>query len=327
MSQRWACLFVFNKPTAEKLEELRAVIESADVLWFFAHYPFLMDGMKLMTDVLKNKTLVLYREIVAMPLQDERIAELARFVEEIGAHADRVVIHLPRHKLVFEPIAKLETIRTGLVVPYVLTMQFDYKRELRFIHYQSADKWWKGSDIVDELKHLPHVIVGSGEGALTVRYFDVLLLQAASELVVHPTRVDAFSRFLLQGILLGCVPVMMLSDAELWFVYGNCDDKFEAMKQLSKYFPIAVDKESYISLVNHLFQHRDEIYRYREKVREWLLHNPDFWCPSVIYEEFAKHDLFLPSDLMPVTLIDFAGKETLPIGKWSNNPPSIIFRT
>jgi len=209
VSQRWACLFIFEPVPQNKVDELRAVIESADVIWFFAHYPYAMDALNPLKDSLKGKTLVLYREMVLMKLVEERLAELAQFIEMIGAYADRVVIHLPRHKIVWDPISRFETVRAGLVVPYVLTMQFDYKRELRFIHYQSGDKYWKGSDIVDELRHLPHVIVGHGEGAICVPYFDVLLLQAISEFVVHPTRVDAFSRFLLQGILLGCIPVLM----------------------------------------------------------------------------------------------------------------------
>jgi len=330
MSQRWACLFIYYPVPENKIDELRSVIVDADVIFFVANYTHALEAMKQVTDVLKGKTLVLWREFVSMQLVEERIAELVRFIDEIGIYADRTIIHLPRHRLVFEPIAKFETIRSGIVIPYVLVMQFDYKRELRFIHYQFGEKFWKGSDIVDKLKHLPHIIVGRGEGAIGVSFCDVLALQASSELLLHPTRIDSFSRFILHGIMLGCVPVLMMTDAELPFVYANsrCADKLEAFKILEKYFPIAVDENSFISIVNRLFQCRDEIYCYRERLREFLLHNPDLWCPQVIYEEFARYDLYMPADLLPVsrlTAIREIGKEAFPSGPWSENEESIVF--
>jgi len=258
----------------------------------------------------------------------ERISELKAFIEEIGSAADRIVIHYPRHRIVWDAeLERFETIRAGLVMPYVFVMNFATKRQLRFVHYQAGDKYWKGSDIVDKLKHLPHVIVGSGPGAVGMRLIEVMRLQAASELIVHPTRVDAFSRFTLHGILLQCVPVLMLTDAELPFVYANATstDKLAAFRELSKYFPICPDEDSFIATVEHLFAHPEEIQEYRAKVCEFLLHHRDLWCPEIIYETFAEHDLFLPADLYPASLMTNVGIDAFPSGKWSKNPTSKLF--
>jgi len=212
--QRWACLFVFQAVSNNRLEELRSTIEDCDVVWMFADYKHALEAFRPIKDALKGKTLVLYREMVTLGLVQERIAELKAFIEEIGSAADRIVIHYPRHRIVWDAeLERFETIRAGLVMPYVFVMNFATKRQLRFVHYQAVDKYWKGSDIVDKLKHLPHVIVGFGPGTVWMRLIEVMRLQAASELIVHPTRVDTFSRFTLHGILLECVPVLMLTDA------------------------------------------------------------------------------------------------------------------
>jgi len=327
--QRWACLFVFGAVSNSRLEELRSTIEDCDVVWMFADYKHALEAFRPMKDALKGKTLVLYREMVTLGLVQERIAELKAFIEEIGSAADRIVIHYPRHRIVWDAeLERFETIRTGLVVPYVFVMNFaTTKRQLRFVHYQAGDKYWKGSDIVDKLKHLPHVIVGFGPGAVGMRLIEVMRLQAASELIVHPTRVDSFSRFTLHGILIQCVPVLMLTDAELPFVYANATntDKLAAFKELSKYFPICPDEDSFIATVEHLFAHSEEIYEYRAKVCEFLLHNRDLWCPEIIYETFAEHDLFLPADLYPASLMTNVGIDAFPSGKWSKNPTSKLF--
>jgi hypothetical protein len=206
-------------------------------------------------------------------------------------------------------------------------MDLATKRQLRFVHYQAGDKHWKGSDIVDKLKHLPHVIVGFEPGLGWMRLIEVMRLQAASELIVHPTRIDAFSRFILHGILLQCVPVLMLTDAELPFVYANATstDKLAAFRELSKYFPICPDEDSFIATVEHLFAHPEEIQEYRAKVCEFLLHHRDLWCPEIIYETFAERDLFLPSDLYPASLTANVGMDAFPSGKWSKNPTSKLF--
>jgi hypothetical protein len=212
-------------------------------------------------------------------------------------------------------------------MPYVFVMNFATERQLRFVHYQAIDKYWKGSDIVDKLRHLPHVIVGNGPGAVAMRLIEVMRLQAASELIVHPTRIDAFSRFILHGILLQCVPVLMLTDAEMPFIYANSSstDKLAAFRELSKYFPICPDEDSFIATVEHLFTHPEEIQEYRVKVCEFLLHNRDLWCPEIIYETFAEHDLFLPADLYPASLMTNVGIDAFPSGKWSKNPTSKLF--
>jgi len=294
----------------------------------FADYRNALEAFRPIKDVLKGKTLVLYREMVTLGLVQERISELRAFIEEIGSAADRIVIHYPRHRIVWDvELERFETIRAGLVMPYVLVMNFATKRQLRFVHYQAGDKYWKGSDVVDKLKHLPHVIVGGGPGAIGMRLIEVMRLQAASELIVHPTRVDAFSRFTLHGILLQCVPVLMLTDAELPFIYANSTstDKLAAFRELSKYFPICPDEDSFIATVEHLFAHPEEIQEYRAKVCEFLLHNRDLWCPEIIYETFAEHDLFLPADLYPASLMTNVGIDAFPSGKWSKNPTSKLF--
>jgi len=302
--------------------------EDCDVLWMFADYKNALESFRPIKDALKGKTLILYREIVTLALLQERISELKAFIEEIGSAADRVVIHYPRHRIVWDvELERFETIRAGLVMPYVLVMNFATKRQLRFVHYQAGDKYWKGSDIVDKLKHLPHVIVGGGPRAIGMRLIEVMRLQAASELIVHPTRVDAFSRFILHGILLQCVPVLMLTDAEMPFIYANSTttDKLSAFKELSKYFPICPDEDSFIATVEHLFAHPEEIQEYRAKVCEFLLHNRDLWCPEIIYETFAERDLFLPADLYPASLMTNVGIDAFPSGKWSQNPTSKLF--
>jgi hypothetical protein len=326
--QRWACLFVFGAVSNSRLEELRSTIEDCDVVWMFADYKHALEAFRPMKDALKGKTLVLYREMVNLGLVQERILELKVFIEEIGSAADRIVIDYPRHRIVWDSeLERFETIRAGRVMPYVFVMNFATKRQLRFVHYQAGDKYWKGSDIVDKLKHLPHVIVGGGPGAVGMRLIEVMRLQAASELIVHPTRVDAFSRFTLHGILLQCVPVLMLTDAEMPFVYANATstDKLAAFKELSKYFPICPDEDSFIATVEHLFAHPEEIQEHRAKVCEFLLHNRDLWCPEIIYESFAEHDLFLPADLCPVSLMTNVGIDAFPPGKWSKNPASKLF--
>ena len=294
----------------------------------FADYKHALEAFRPIKDALKGKTLVLYREMVTLELVQERIAELKAFIEEIGSAADRIVIHYPRHRIVWDAeLERFDTIRAGLVVPYVFVMNFTTKRQLRFVHYQAFDKYWKGSDIVDKLKHLPHVIVGFGPGAIGMRFIEVMRLQAASELIVHPTRVDSFSRFVLHGILLQCVPVLMLTDAELPFIYANATstDKLAAFKELSKYFPVCPDEDSFIATVEHLFAHPEEIYEYRAKVCEFLLHNRDLWCPEIIYETFSEHDLLLPADLYPAALMTNVGMDAFPSGKWSKNPTSKLF--
>jgi len=266
--------------------------------------------------------------MVNLQLVGERIAELKVFIEEVGSSADRIVINYPRHRIIWsEELDRFETVRAGRVVPYVFVMNFAAQRQLRFIHYQAGDKYWKGSDIVDKLKRLPHIIVGSGKGAIGMRLIEVMRLQAESELVVHPTRIDSFSRFILHGILLGCVPVLLLTDAELPYVYANASstDKAQAFKELSRYFPICLDEDSFIATVERLFAHPDEIQRYRTKVYEFLLHNRDLWCPEIIYETFAEHDLFLPSDLVPASAMTTCGADAFPCGKWSSNPESQVF--
>jgi len=326
--QRWACLFVFQAVSNNRLEELRSTIEDCDVVWMFADYKHALEAFRPIKDALKGKTLVLYREMVTLGLVHERISEPKAFIEEIGSAADRIVIHYPRHRIVWDTeLERFETIRAGLVMPYVFVMNFATKRQLRFVHYQAGDKHWKGSDIVDKLKHLPHVIVGLGPGVSWMRLIEVMRLQAASELIVHPTRVDAFSRFTLHGILLQCVPVLMLTDAELPFVYANATntDKLAAFRELSKYFPICPDQDSFIATVEHLFAHPEEIQEYRAKVCEFLLHNRDLWCPEIIYETFAERDLLLPADLCPATLMTNIGIDAFPAGKWSKNPASKLF--
>jgi len=294
----------------------------------FADYKNALEAFRPIKDALKGKTLVLYREMVNLGLVQERILELKAFIEEIGSVADRIVIDYPRHRIVWDSeLERFETIRTGRVMPYVFVMNFTTKRQLRFVHYQAGDKYWKGSDIVDKLKYLPHVIVGRGPGAVGMRLIEVMRLQAASELIVHPTRVDTFSRFTLHGILLQCVPVLMLTDAEMPFVYANSTstDKLAAFRELSKYFPICPDEDSFIATVEHLFAHPEEIQEYRAKVCEFLLHNRDLWCPEVIYETFAEHDLFLPADLCPASTMTNVGIDAFPSGKWSKNPTSKLF--
>ena len=326
--QRWACLFLFEAVSNSRLEELRSTIEDCNVVWMFADYKNALEAFRPIKDALKGKTLVLYREMVNLGLVQERILELKAFIEEIGSVADRIVIDYPRHRIVWDSeLERFETIRTGRVMPYVFVMNFTTKRQLRFVHYQAGDKYWKGSDIVDKLKYLPHVIVGRGPGAVGMRLIEVMRLQAASELIVHPTRVDTFSRFTLHGILLQCVPVLMLTDAEMPFVYANSTstDKLAAFRELSKYFPICPDEDSFIATVEHLFAHPEEIQEYRAKVCEFLLHNRDLWCPEVIYETFAEHDLFLPADLCPASTMTNVGIDAFPSGKWSKNPTSKLF--
>jgi hypothetical protein len=77
--------------------------------------------------------------------------------------------------------------------------------------------------------------------------------------------------------------------------------------------------------VEHLFAHPEEIQEYRAKVCEFLLHNRDLWCPEIIYEIFAEHDLFLPADLYPASLMTNVGIDAFPSGKWSKNPTSKLF--
>jgi len=326
--QRWACLFVFAAVSNSRLEELRSTIEDCDVVWMFADYKHALEALRPLKDALRGKTLVLYREMVTLGLVQERIAELKAFIEEIGSAADRIVIHYPRHRIVWDAeLERFETVRAGLVIPYVFVMNFAAKRQLRFVHYQAGDRYWKGSDVVDKLKHLPHVIVGSGPGAVGMRLIEVMRLQAASELIVHPTRIDAFSRFILHGILLQCVPVLMLTDAELPFIYANATstDKLAAFRELSKYFPICPDEDSFIATVEHLFAHPEEIQEHRARICEFLLHHRDLWCPEIIYETFAEHGLFLPADLYPASLMTNVGIDAFPSGKWTKNSTSKLF--
>jgi hypothetical protein len=206
-------------------------------------------------------------------------------------------------------------------------MDFTTQRQLRFIHYQAYNKYLKGSDIVDKLRHLPHIVVGDGEGAIRVPFIEVLRLQAASELIVHPTRVDGYARFLLHGILLGCVPVLLLTDAEMLFVYTNATstDRFAAFRELSRYFLVCPDEASFLATVERLFAHPQAIPEHRQRVCEYLLHHRDLWCPEIIYDAFAEHDLFLPADLTPVSHLFESDMRLYPTGKWSRNPPSKRF--
>jgi len=326
--QKWASIFLFSQVGNHRLEELKSTVEDCDVVWMFADYKHALEALRPLKDALRGKTLVLYREMVTLGLVQERIAELKAFIEEIGSAADRIVIHYPRHRIVWDAeLERFETVRAGLVIPYVFVMNFAAKRQLRFVHYQAGDRYWKGSDVVDKLKHLPHVIVGSGPGAVGMRLIEVMRLQAASELIVHPTRIDAFSRFILHGILLQCVPVLMLTDAELPFIYANATstDKLAAFRELSKYFPICPDEDSFIATVEHLFAHPEEIQEHRARICEFLLHHRDLWCPEIIYETFAEHGLFMPADLYPASLMTNVGIDAFPSGKWTKNPTSKLF--
>jgi hypothetical protein len=327
--QRWACLFIFRPVPEERREELRTVIEESDVIWMFAQYRDVTEALKPLKDALKGKTLVLFREMVVLSLVPERLAELRLFIDEVGSAAERIVIHYLRHRIVWD--ADLErrhaVIRAGGVVPYIFVMDFATQRQLRFIHYQAFNKYLKGSDVVDKLRHLPHIVVGDGEGAIRVPFIEVLRLQAASELLVHPTRVDGYSRFLLHGILLGCVPILLLTDAEMLFVYTNAasTDKFAAFRELSRYFLVCPDEASFLATVEHLFAHPQEIPEHRQRVYEFLLHHRDLWCPEIIHDAFAEHDLFLPADLTPVSHSFEADMRLFPVGKWSQNLPSKRF--
>jgi hypothetical protein len=323
--QQWACLFIFKPVPDDQREMLRATVEDCDVIWMIAGYQDALEAFKPIRDAVKGKTLVLFREMMMLELVPQRLAELRLFIDEIGSVAERVVIHYPRHRISWD--ADLErrfpVIRAGTVVPHIFLMNFATRRQLRFIHYQCRYKHLKGSDIVDRLRHLPHIVVGDGLDAIRLSFIEVLHLQAASELLVHPTRADSYSRFVLHGILLGCVPVLLMTDAEMPFVYANATstDKLAAFRELSRYFPICLDEEAFISTVRHLFAHPERIQEYRQRVGEFLLHHRDLWCPEIIYEIFAEQDLFLPADLMPVTRLG-ASVNAHPIGKWSQNPLS-----
>jgi hypothetical protein len=313
----------------ERREELRTVIEESDVIWMFAQYRDATEALKPLKDALKGKTLVLFREMVVLSLVPERLAELKLFIDEVGSAAERIVIHYPRHRIVWDIDLerRFTVIRTGEIMPYVFVMDFATQRQLRFIHYQAYNKYLKGSDVVDKLRHLPHIVVGDGDGAIRVPFIEVLRLQAASELIVHPTRADAYARFLLHGILLGCVPVLLLTDAEMLFVYTNATstDKFAAFRELSRYFLVCPDEESFLATVEHLFSHPQEIPEHRQRVCEYLLHHRDLWCPEIIYDAFIQHDLFLPADLTPVSHFSAADMRLFPVGKWSQNTPSKRF--
>ena len=326
--QRWACLFICKPVPDDQRETLRTTIEDCDVIWMVAEYRDALEAFKPIKDAVKGKTLVLFREMVMLELVPKRLAELRLFIDEIGSVAERVVIHYPRHRISWD--ADLErrfpVIRAGTVVPYIFLMNFATQRQLRFIHYQCRYKHLKGSDIVDALRHLPHIVVGDGHDAIRVSFIEVLHLQAASELLVHPTRADSYARFILHGILLGCVPVLLMTDAEMPFVYANATsaDKLAAFRELSRYFPICLDQDAFLATVEHLFAHPERIQEYRQRVGEFLLHHRDLWCPEIIYEIFAEQDLFLPADLMPVSRTG-ASINAHPIGKWSQNPPSKCF--
>jgi hypothetical protein len=193
--QRWACLFIFRPVPDERRDELHAVIKESDVLWLFAQYRDATAALKPLKDALKGKTLVLFREMVVLSLVPERLAELKLFIDEVGSAAERIVIHYPRHRIVWDIDLerRFTVIRTGEIMPYVFVMDFATQRQLRFIHYQAYNKYLKGSDVVDKLRHLPHIVVGDGDGAIRVPFIEVLRLQAASELIVHPTRAVEFT--------------------------------------------------------------------------------------------------------------------------------------
>lgn len=329
---KWSTLFVFNPIPDNRYDEFVSVVEQGDIIWAFDNCQWLGDGLRKIRDKLKSKILVFFQEMVMLDLAEERSRKLEMFLEEFARSFDYVFIHMPRHRIVWhEVFTKFDVIRTGLVVPIAVNAIFDFNREMRFIHYQQIDKYWKGSDIVDRLKHLPHIIVGYGEGAISVSYSKVLQLQASSELVVHPTRVDSYSRFLMSGLLLGCVPVLLMTNAELPFVLSNAKDidKNTAYKTLRNYFSVHWDVDSFVEAVSTLMQEKALIEEYRDRLRMYLIHNADLWSPEIIYHKFSDKGLLLPSDLIPVThLAHFQEEErqrVLPQGSWSNNPPSLVF--
>jgi len=128
---KWASIFLFSRVGDHRLEELRATVEDCDVVWMFADYKHALEAFRPIKDALKGKTLVLYREMVTLGLVHERISELKAFIEEIGSAADRIVIHYPRHRIVWDAeLERFETIRAGLVMPYVFVMNFATKRQL-----------------------------------------------------------------------------------------------------------------------------------------------------------------------------------------------------
>ncbi|MEZ8220023.1 hypothetical protein GG496_000190 [Candidatus Fervidibacteria bacterium JGI MDM2 JNZ-1-D12] len=329
---QWAVLFVFNEIDSAKFDELVAIIERSDVIWIFAHFSYVAEALRLIREKLKSKIIVAYREYVILSEVKHRNKELELFVDEFAPLCDSIFIHLPRDRIMWSSLlTRYPVIRSGIVVPLAINSIYDYKRELRFIHYRQLDKWWKGTDIVERLLHLPHIIVGFGEGAMQVSYSNVLQLQAASELVVHPTRVDAFSRFLMSGMLLGCVPVLLMTDAQLLFVLANASttDKREIYNVLRNHFSVHWDADSFCAAVEELMRNRELIWFYRDKLREYLLQNADLWSPEIIYQQFADHGLKLPADLIPVTLIahfkEDESTKVVPQGRWTENPKSLVF--
>lgn len=329
---QWATLFIFDKVSEDRLDELESVVESADVLWLFAHFGHAAEALRHFREKLKTKVIVAYREFVILSEVRRRIEELTLFLEEFGQSCDSAFIHVPRDRIVWDDIfKKYPVIKSGIVIPLALNVVHDYSRQLQFIHYQQIDKWWKGSDIVDRLKHLPHIIVGYGPDAILVNYSKVLQLQAQSELIVHPTRVDSFSRFLMSGMLLGCVPVLLMTDAQLLFVLANASttDKREIYNVLRNHFSVHWDADSFCAAVEKLMRNRELIWFYRDKLREYLLQNADLWSPEIIYQQFADYGLKLPADLIPVTFIAHFNEDertsVVPKGKWSENPTSLVF--
>ncbi len=329
---RWCYVAAFSDVPSERLGHLIELIKDNDVLYIYTLNHPTLQLVQAVGEHLRGKICVVFFEVVNIHALSDKLSLLRRLLEVISTHADAVFLHLPRHRILWsEDLAKFPIIRTGLVVPLVTRVPLARRRQLRFIHYKSIDKFYKGSDIVERLLHLPHIIVGYIEGAVQVSYSAVLRLQASSELLVHPTRCDSYSRFLLSGMLLLCVPILLVTDAELPFVYANTKepDKLAAYRELLPYFSVHLDADSYVEAVCEFFRERELIMEYREKLMAYLIHHSDLWSPEIIYQRFRSFGLHLPADLVPVThLCHWPAEErtlVVPNGPWSSNPLTSVF--
>jgi hypothetical protein len=208
-------------------------------------------------------------------------------------------------------------------VPWALNFRAraDEGKEAFFMWYAQDALWHvKGGDIIERLLgKVPIVIVGSVERGIGFTYLnEVLGLQARSFSLLFCSRSDSISRMLTSAFYLGQVPIVLKTDAEIWWTYtlGCTDESFYDT------VPIAYSEVEFERMAWDAFKGWKEFMeRWQSKMGSWFSKHEYYWSPYVTWERFkGMVGIELAGDLMPlhnVIWITRANVDELPCGQWT----------
>jgi len=191
-----------------------------------------------------------------------------------------------------------------------------------FFMWYAQDALWhiKGGDVIEGLLgKVPIVIVGSSKRGIGFTCLnEVLGLQARSFSLLFCSRSDSISRMLTSAFYLGQVPIILKTDAEIWwtFTLGCTDESFYGA------VPVAYSENEFERMVWDAFKGwRGFMERWQSKMWSWFSKYEYYWSPYVAWERFKDMvGIELAGDLMPlhnVFWITKANVEELPCGQWT----------